>query len=103
FTVSRSGTLLYVAGGTSKFLESSLVLVDRKGAAQPLAGAPARSYLFPRLSPNGEKVAVSVRREASRNTDMWVYDVLRGAPTRLTFDGAGNPVWSPDGKRLASS
>jgi len=102
FTVSRSGTLLYVAGGTSKFLESSLVLVDRKGAAQPLAGAPARSFLFPRLSPNGEKVAVSVRREASRSTDVWVYDVRRGAPTRLTFDGAGNPVWSPDGKRLAS-
>jgi Tol biopolymer transport system component len=36
-----------------------------------------------------------------RATDLWIYDVVRGAPTRVTFDGAGNAVWSPDGKRLA--
>jgi serine/threonine-protein kinase len=30
-----------------------------------------------------------------------VYDLTRGTPTRLTFDGSnGWPVWSPDGKRL---
>jgi Tol biopolymer transport system component len=26
--------------------------------------------------------------------------VLRGAPTRLTFDGSSSPIWSPDSKRL---
>jgi Tol biopolymer transport system component len=29
-----------------------------------------------------------------------VYDVERGAPTRLTFDGSGTPIWSPDSKRI---
>jgi Tol biopolymer transport system component len=37
----------------------------------------------------------------SRTTDVWVHDVLRGSPTRLTFEGDNRrPIWSPDGKRL---
>ena len=43
---------------------------------------------------------MGVRRAANQATDVWVYDVARGAPTRLTFDGGGFPNWSPDGKRL---
>jgi Tol biopolymer transport system component len=39
-------------------------------------------------------------RGEDRGPDVWVYDVRRGAPTRLTFDGGNNPVWSPDGKRV---
>ena len=36
-----------------------------------------------------------------RTTDVWVHDVVRGSPTRLTFDGDNRrPIWSPDGKRL---
>jgi eukaryotic-like serine/threonine-protein kinase len=101
FTLSNSGTLLYVLGGVSPSLESSLARADRNGAAQPLAAAPVRPYLSPRLSPDGQKVAVFVSRGATRDTDVWVYDVLRGAPTRLTFSGANQfPIWSPDGKRL---
>src|SRR5262249_2809174 len=34
-------------------------------------------------------------------SDIWVLDIARGVPTRLTFDGtADNPVWTADGKRL---
>ena len=33
-------------------------------------------------------------------SDLWVYDVERGAPTRLTLDGGNFPVWAPDGRRL---
>ena len=29
-----------------------------------------------------------------------MYDVARGAPTRLTFEGASAPTWSPDGRRI---
>ena len=101
FALSRTGTLAYILGGVGKFLESSFVWVDRKGVAEPLAAAPVRPYLFPRLSPAGDKIAVGIRSGVGRNTDLWIYDVARGAPTRVTFDGAGNSVWSPDGKRVA--
>jgi serine/threonine-protein kinase len=101
FTVSTSGTLLYLLGGLSPILQSSWVWVERTGAAQQVTAVPAGPFLFPRLSPDGQKVAVNVRSEASRTSDVWVHDLGRGAPTRLTFDGRNSwPVWSPDGKRL---
>jgi eukaryotic-like serine/threonine-protein kinase len=103
FAVSDSGTMVYILGGVGKFLESSFVWVDRKGVAEPLASAPVRPYLFPRLSPGGDKIVVGIRSGIGRGTDLWLFDVARGsAPTRLTFDGAGNPVWSPDGTRVAA-
>ena len=98
FVVSASGTLLYVTGGINRSLESAWVWVDRTGATQPLAALPAGPYLSPRLSPDGRRVAVTV---SGGPRDVWVYDVLRGAPTRLTFDGGSSwPIWSPDGKLL---
>ena len=86
FTVSASGTLLYATGGISPIRESSMVWVDRTGGAQPLAAVPAGQYMSPRLSPDGKKIAVQVRRGASRTTDVWVHDVVRGTPTRLRAD-----------------
>jgi Tol biopolymer transport system component len=100
FTVSRTGTLLYVAGGIGPILQRSLVWVDRSGVQQPL-GAPESLYTAPRLAPDGQKIAFFASRGATRTNDIWVYDVLRGAPIRLTFDGNNTfPIWSPDGKRL---
>jgi eukaryotic-like serine/threonine-protein kinase len=100
FAVSDSGTLVYALGGIGPIRERALVSVDRSGAAQPLA-IPAGPYLSPRLSPDGRRIAVHARRGASRATDIWVYDLARGVPTRLTFDSNNNsPVWSPDGRRL---
>ena len=98
FGVSASGTLLYVTGGVGRPLESTWVWVDRKGAEQPLSAIPTGPYLYPRLSPDEQKIAVTVRRGAP---DVWLYDVIRAAPTRLTFEGGTGPIWSPDGKRVA--
>jgi serine/threonine-protein kinase len=100
FAVSASGTLLYVAGGIGPTRKDTMEWVDRKGNAQPLADVPAGPYLGPRLSPDGRKIVVNVRHPTNRLTDVWIYDVLRGAPTRLTFNGGGQPLWSPDGKRI---
>ncbi len=98
YAVSRTGSLAYIPGSAVSS-ERLLAWVDRKNQIQPLA-APAKEYLFPNLSPDGQRVAVAIG--PGFNTDVWVYDIPRRMLTRLTFDGhSGFPVWSPDGKRIA--
>jgi dipeptidyl aminopeptidase/acylaminoacyl peptidase len=48
-------------------------------------------------------VAVAWRDPQTRTRDVWVLDLARGTSSRLTFDKADdfNPVWSPDGTRIA--
>jgi Tol biopolymer transport system component len=43
------------------------------------------------------------RADSSSSIDIWVTDLARKSPTRLTFDPGihVSPAWSPDGKRLA--
>jgi serine/threonine-protein kinase len=104
FAVSRSGALLYLTGGVTPNLESSWEWIEKSGTRKKVDGVPAGAYLFPRLSPDGQRVAVNVRRPSSRVADIWVYDVLRSAPARLTFEGNNSsPVWSPDGRRIVFS
>jgi serine/threonine protein kinase/Tol biopolymer transport system component len=94
FSISANGLLAYVPGGLQES-ESRLVWVTRNGMEQPLA-APVRAYSGPRLSPDGTRVAVSA------GGHIWLYDLARETLTRLTFDGWNqNPVWTPDGKRIA--
>lgn len=95
FAVSDEGTLVYQAGEID--LRRELVWVDRQGAEESL-GAPIRPYLYPRLSPDGLRVALDVRDSSDR--DIWMWDFRRNALERFTRDPAGNPLveWSPDGR-----
>jgi eukaryotic-like serine/threonine-protein kinase len=101
FAVSQSGHLLYATGGIMPSRTGVLMWVDRRGRAEPVKSIPEGRYLFPKISPDGERVAMEVRAPASRTGDVWVYDLARGSGTRLTFEGGGSPVWSPDGRQLA--
>jgi eukaryotic-like serine/threonine-protein kinase len=101
FAVSQSGHLLYATGGIMPSRTGALMWVDRSGAAEPVKSVPEGRYLFPKISPDGERVAMEVRAPGSRSGDVWVYDLARGSGTRLTFEGGGSPVWSPDGTHLA--
>ncbi|MCU1262889.1 MAG: hypothetical protein JWO80_5774 [Bryobacterales bacterium] len=98
FGLSANGTLVYVPGGLQGN-SSHLTWVDRAGKEQPIA-APVRLYNFPRISSDGQRIAVTIVEAESR---VWVYDLARDALSRLTFGGTidANPVWSPDGRRLA--
>jgi serine/threonine-protein kinase len=100
FSFSDSGSLAYVPGGIFLSPEKSLVLVDRDGAAEVLA-APKADYYYPRLSPDGRRIAVSVR--SVQEWDIWAYDITRGTSTRITQDESveTSPIWSPDGHRIA--
>jgi serine/threonine protein kinase/Tol biopolymer transport system component len=98
YSFSGTGSLVYVPGGLQS-AQSSLVWVSRNGTEQPLA-APMHAYLFPQLSPDGRRLAVTV---AEQETQTWLYDLSRETLTRFTFEGNYNrsPVWTPDGKRIA--
>ena len=101
FSFSSTGRLVYV---TAENVVSAYpaVWVDRKGVSTPLLSEPG-SYANPRLSPDGRRLAMTVLRDA--NWDIWVYDLERGVPSRLTFDDAAESeqVWSPDGRELIFS
>jgi len=97
FSLSSSGSLVYVPGNTGP-PNSTLVWVDRQGTIKPLE-APARQYRDPRLSPDGQRLALRIIGDS---TDIWVYDITRLTLTRLTFEGINqHPVWTPDGSRVA--
>jgi eukaryotic-like serine/threonine-protein kinase len=94
FAVSETGTLVYVGGG----FERSLVHVDRDGRETPIAVDP-RGYRFPRVSPDGSHVAVTVD---PRPSDIWIIDLGRETATRFTTEGHNiGAGWSPDGSHLA--
>ena len=100
FTVSDSGTLLYVPGGIFPAAERSLVWVSRTGAIQSLPIEP-KSYLGPRLSPDGQRVAMFTE---GQDGGIWIYDLVRGTLTRFATGPRGQrPVWTPDGRRLIFS
>lgn len=97
FTVSSRGALAYAAGPLNGG-ERTLEWVDRNGKAEPLP-LPPKSYLFPRISPDGGQIAFEVE---GVNHDLYAYDLARGVTTKLTTDGVSHaPVWTPDGKRIA--
>jgi len=100
FMVSDTGSLVYVPENSWR-REGLLAWVDRRNQVHDLA-APARRYGSPQLSPDGQRVAVSVFSGGKR--DVWVYEIFHGTLTRLTFDeSSATPVWSPDGKRIVFS
>jgi len=99
FAVSGAGLVAYRTGG---FAARQLTWFDRTGKAVGVAGEPdANNPGFPELAPDDRRVAM--RRTAQGNDDVWLLDLVRGGMTRLTFNGDSdsNPVWSPDGMRIA--
>jgi serine/threonine-protein kinase len=101
FSVSRNGTLVYVAGGgalVQNVSPRSLVWVNRRGIETP-TGAPTRLYGVARLSPDGTRVAVDIR---SPGSDIWVWDLARETLTPLNLDPGVDlaPVWTQDSRKI---
>ncbi len=97
FDVSAAGDLAYAAGPKENG-ERTLQWVDRSGKATQLP-LPARSYLNPRISPDGSKLAVEVE---GVNHDFYVFDFDRAVLSRMTNDGTSHaPIWTHDGRHIA--
>lgn len=86
FDVSRTGTLVYVTGG----FERTLMLADREGRLEPLT-RDKRGFRWPRFSPEGDRVVVTVD---PRPSEIWIYDVARGLGRKISGDGHNvMPIW----------
>jgi Tol biopolymer transport system component len=95
---ASAGVLAYRSGGLEG--PQRLRWFDRKGNRLGDVG-PVGEYWDPALSPDGHAVAVSMRTAST--WDIWVFDLVRGTNSRLTFGGGNhyNPNWSPDGRQIA--
>ncbi len=111
--VSTSGMAVYLSGNgvTSFASDVTPVWVNRSGTATVIDSSwrvpsPTRRPLLGgrllAISPDGDRVAVTVLREGSQS-DVWIKQLAR-APftyTKLTFAGDNmNPVWLRDGGSL---
>jgi hypothetical protein len=96
--LSPGGTLAYVPAAEAY----ELVLVKPDGTERLLSQAALQQN--PRFSPNGERLVVATTRRQGEQSDLWIHDIGSAAPpSRLTFDGARAPVWTPDGASISYS
>ncbi len=102
FDVSASGSLVYVPAGSGNS-PNTMYWVTRQGARQEIA-LPANGYAGPRISPDGESLAV-VCRDRAGVAQIHMLELRRGVIEKLTSGvrGAVTPVWHPGGNHLAFS
>jgi Tol biopolymer transport system component len=102
FSISQAGILAIARERTDD--RYVMRTADRRGTVTGPALVSGQ-IANPRLSPDGKQV-LYWRVGLGRNRgEIFVYDLVRGTDTRLTFTGddASYPEWSPDGRRFAYS
>jgi eukaryotic-like serine/threonine-protein kinase len=97
YAVSDSGTLAYIPGTSAEVpVRRTMLWLSRDGREESIP-VPPDSYMFPRISPEGKRVAFTLRG------NIYVLDLVTNNMTRLTVDqGMDNmiSIWTPDGKRI---
>jgi len=99
FTMSHNGVLAFVPPTAQSDLD--LLVLSRNGAVVDSLGR--ENYIGnPALSPGGRAAVVTIADRSTGLSDLWLYDLNRGAGTQLTFDAINQvgPLWSLDGTRI---
>ena len=97
FSVSQSGELVYSSSGTS---DTELIMTDRSGK-QLTVLETSGNYSSLKLSPDGQKLAVSETDHLTGASTIWIFDLKTNVRFHFTFGTGANPVWSPDGSQVA--
>jgi Tol biopolymer transport system component len=100
-TVANNGTLAYQSTGKAT---RQLVWMDRSGTQLVTVKEPGE-WGPPRIAPDGRRAAVSRLGEDGKNADIWLVDNDGSSKLLVRTEGAseGQPVWSPDGSKIAYS
>jgi len=99
-TLSASGNGLLLFHRAAPVAGEQLIWYDHLGKPGDRVGAVG-NYGNVDISPQGDRAAVDIT--ANDNRDVWVIDLTRNVPSRITVDPAleWSSAWSPDGERLA--
>jgi Tol biopolymer transport system component len=91
---ATTGVAVYQSGTPAE--QFTVQWLDKTGS-QRLVLAKPQNYISPRLSEDGTRLALG------SDGDVWVIGLDRDTKTRLTFEGGGYPVWTPDGQFVVMS
>jgi Tol biopolymer transport system component len=94
FSISDNGLLAWLSARAP----ARLAWLDRSGMEVGSIGRLPVSDSG-RLSPDGKRYAVGVVDPKQGVSDIWIYDLARESPDRMTFQlfDEKSPVWAPDG------
>ena len=100
FSVSQNGVLAYQTGPSAG---TQLVWIDRAGKRLSTVGESAL-YRDLQLSPDGRFASATIASTTSGEGDVWLIDLERNLPRRLTFGSGGfAAIWSADARSLVYS
>ena len=95
-SVSRSGSLAYLAGGPAD-PGKNLAFLDREGNATLLTERRL-PYMSVAASPDGRYLAMGID---GANSNVWIHDLERDILSRLTMEWSNFlPTWTPDGAEV---
>jgi len=97
-SISRAGVIVGIPPNSPR---SHLEWMDLQGRTIERLKLEDRDYTALAISPDGRYVAACIA-ENDFQSDLWLIDLERMTPTRLTF-GPGSvftPFWAPDGERI---
>jgi len=103
YSLSTTGTLVYVPDDSEVEGHAAVVWVDRAGSTvgRAVSGLVDRPR-DPALSPDGARLALAIGPQS--DADIWIYDLGGRPPIPLALPlDTRSPVWSPDSKRVAFS
>ena len=93
FSVSQTGTLVYVSGGLDHFADT---FVTNRSGQRTLQLDVSGAAGNPSYSPDGQSIALVMYQGGT--FDVGVYDLRRGVPTAISRGGDNSrPTWSPSG------